>query len=91
MMRRLLPWIGLMVVLLIGVTVAAVATWIMSPLVPPSQSSPPPVRTIEIPERATFRQVAALLQQQQLIASRWGFLLLGRLTCFERGRLCSIP
>jgi UPF0755 protein len=42
------------------------------------------VRIIDIPEKATFRQVAALLERERLITSRWGFLLLGKLASADR-------
>jgi len=48
---------------------------------PPGQGV---VKTVEVPEGATFRQVAALLQQERLLKSRWGFLLLGKLTSSDR-------
>lgn len=85
MMRRLLPWIVLIVILLAGVTGTAIATWLLTPLVPPSRSgTPPEVRIVEIPEGASFRHVANLLEKERLITSRWGFLLLGRLTWSDR-------
>jgi UPF0755 protein len=85
MIRRQLPWIVLIIILLIGITVSAIATWMMAPLVHPSRSSTPPeLRIVDIPDGSTFRQVASLLEKEQIIASRWGFLLLGRLTWADR-------
>ncbi len=42
------------------------------------------VKVVEIPEGASFRQVAALLEKEQLLASQWGFLLLGKLSAVDR-------
>lgn len=42
------------------------------------------VRTLDIPEGATFRQVAELLQGARLLTHQWGFLLLGKLTASDR-------
>lgn len=42
------------------------------------------VRTLDIPEGATFRQAAELLQRERLLKHRWGFLLLGKLTASDR-------
>lgn len=47
----------------------------------PGQGVP---KTIEIPEGATFRQVAALLQREHLLWNQWGLLLLGKLTASDR-------
>src|SRR5690349_782161 len=58
--------------------------WITSPVVRSSTGIPPPIQIVEIPDGATFRQVAALLQQEHVIPSRLGFLLLGRLTSADR-------
>ncbi|MGH7229787.1 MAG: endolytic transglycosylase MltG [Nitrospiraceae bacterium] len=85
MIRRLFPWIVLIVLVLGGVTVSVLAAWMMRPLAPSSGSSTPPApRMIEIPDGATFRQVASSLEKERVIASRWGFLLLGRLTWSDR-------
>lgn len=42
------------------------------------------VRTLDIPEGATFRQAAELLQEARLLTHQWGFLLLGKLTASDR-------
>lgn len=42
------------------------------------------VKSLEVPEGVTFRQVAALLEHEGLLRSQWGFLLLGKLTLAER-------
>jgi UPF0755 protein len=82
MRRRLLTWMG---AILLGMITAAylVNAWMFSPLVSTSGVGPP-VRVVDIPEGASFRQVATLLEKEQLIASRWGFLLLGKLTSADR-------
>ncbi|MBM4125201.1 MAG: endolytic transglycosylase MltG [Nitrospira sp.] len=47
-------------------------------------TGPRTVKTVDIPEGATFRQVAALLEKEHLIASQWGFVLLGKVTGVDR-------
>lgn len=70
---------------LAGVAGDLVARWTILPLVDPSSSpEPPPVRFIEVSEGTTFRQLAALLENERLIASQWGFEILGRLTWADR-------
>ncbi len=56
--------------------------WAQSPVVsgPPKPSS----RIVLIPEGSTFQQVASLLKGEQLIRSRWAFLLLGRTREIDR-------
>jgi UPF0755 protein len=70
---------------LLGMITAAylINAWIFSPLVS-TPGAGPPVRVINIPEGASFRQVATLLEKEQIIASRWGFLFLGKLTSADR-------
>ncbi len=41
-------------------------------------------RTVDVPDGATFRDVAALLEKEGLLASRWPFLLLGKLQGADR-------
>jgi UPF0755 protein len=61
------------------------ARWMMLPLVDQSSSpEPPAVRIIEVSEGTTFRQLAAMLEHERLIASQWGFEILGRLTWVDR-------
>ena len=85
MIRRRFSWIVLIVIVVIGITASAVVTWMLAPLVSPSPSTAiPSVQIIDIPDGATFRQVADLLTNERLIISRWGFLLLGRLTWSDR-------
>jgi len=62
-----------------------VARWTIRPLVDPSSlPEPPAVRIVEVTEGTTFRELAALLENERLIASRWGFEVLGRLTWADR-------
>lgn len=56
--------------------------WMTKPLVP--QESSGPARIVDIPEGTAFRQVAALLEKEGIIASQWAFLLLGKLTMSDR-------
>ena len=56
--------------------------WMTEPLSPPG--APGPVKIIDIPDGASFRQVAALLKREGVIASQWAFLLLGKLTAADR-------
>lgn len=85
MTRRLLPWVITISLCLIGVAGNRVLLWMTAPLIPETSSSqPPPLQVIEIPEGATFKQVVGLLDEHRLIASRLGFLLLGKLMLAER-------
>lgn len=82
LIRRWLPWIVIATlggIVLIGMLVMQ---WLTSPAAQPSAN--PSIRTIEIPDGATFRQVSALLAKEHIVASRWSFLLLGRLTQADR-------
>ncbi|MBI5410406.1 MAG: endolytic transglycosylase MltG, partial [Nitrospirae bacterium] len=56
--------------------------WVMEQ--PADRTGNRQVKVVEIPEGASFRQVAALLQKEQLLAGQWGFLLLGRLNAVDR-------
>lgn len=56
--------------------------WMTEPLAPPGSTGP--VKIIDIPDGASFRQVAALLKKEGVIASQWAFLLLGKLTLADR-------
>lgn len=85
MKRERASWLIVSVLCAAGVTGYLSVQWVLAPLVSQSGSpTPPTVRTIEIPEGTTFRQLAALLEREHLIASQWGFLLLGRLTWMDR-------
>jgi UPF0755 protein len=93
MTRALTPW-------LLTATVFAVAIagyqgyrtvqWMLAPLAP-SPHSPPngTLHIITIPEGATLRHVAARLEREGLIPSRWGFLLLGKVKSADRHLLAG--
>lgn len=85
MPRRFGLVIGLVVlVLAAGIGLEAVRS-VMDPVVPvPDPQSPPPVQLIDIPDGATLRQVAVLLEREDLIRSEWGFVALGKLVWAER-------
>ena len=77
--------------LLIGVVAAGACAaflgfqWMLGPVEPATDfSRPPTTRIIEIPEGMTLRQLAARLEQERLIRSRWAFVLLGKLRAADR-------
>ncbi|MBI4400955.1 MAG: endolytic transglycosylase MltG [Nitrospirae bacterium] len=82
MKRGLAPWLIIAMVCVAG----GVGYWgvrvMVEPLATPTGHNL--TRTIDIPEGTTLRQVATLLENERLIASRWGFLLLGKLTWADR-------
>ena len=85
MKRERASWLIVSILCAAGVAGYLSVQWVLAPLVSQSGSpTPPTVRTIDIPEGTTFRQLAALLEREHLIASQWGFLLLGRLTWMDR-------
>jgi UPF0755 protein len=85
MKRERASWLIVSVLCAAGVAGYLSVQWVLAPLVSQSGSpTPPTVRTIDIPEGTTFRQLATLLEREHLIASQWGFLLLGRLTWMDR-------
>jgi UPF0755 protein len=43
-----------------------------------------PSKLVDVPEGTSFRQVAALLEREGIIANRWAFLLLGKMTMADR-------
>jgi UPF0755 protein len=61
---------------------AAGAHWLFE--VPPNQSGRVVTKTVVIPEGASFRQVAELLERERLLTSQWGLLLWGKLTGADR-------
>jgi UPF0755 protein len=63
-------------VVLAGVVGYQMIRWAEGPL--KSEADHPPVKIVVIPEGAAFQQVAALLEQEQLIKSRSAFVWLGR-------------
>lgn len=80
MTRRVLLWVAVILACVIGISGFFAVRWILVPLAPSASS----VKALDIPEGATFKQVAVLLEKENLIASRWGFLLLGKLTLADR-------
>jgi len=83
-MRRWLPWAiiaSLSVLILSGILIML---WITNPVIRSSTGASPLIQIVEIPDGATFRQVASLLEHERVIPSRLGFLLLGRLTLADR-------
>ena len=59
--------------------------WLLGPVQPASDfSRPPEVRTVDITEGMTLRQLAAKLEQEGLIRSQWAFVLLGKLAAADR-------
>lgn len=85
MSRERRAWLITFIVCAVGIAGYLAARWMMLPLVDQSRSSEPPaVRIIEVSEGTTFRQLAAMLENERLIASQWGFEILGRLTWADR-------
>ena|SRR5581483_12001070 len=82
--RRWLPWVLTLTLVFVGVAGNRLVLWTTAPVMPDSAGQQPPVTMVEIPAGASFKQVAALLYQQHLIASRFGFLLVGKLLGAER-------
>ncbi|MGH7209627.1 MAG: endolytic transglycosylase MltG [Nitrospiraceae bacterium] len=85
MNRRPTLWLVACILCAAGIVGYQAARWTILPLVDPSSSpEPPAVRIIEVSEGTTFRQLSALLENERLIASQWGFEILGRLTWADR-------
>src|SRR6476659_4247833 len=81
MTRRHLPWFVIGTLCVVALAGFFFMVWLTSPVASVSEPSP---RLVEIPEGASFRQVAALLEQRQVIRSRFAFTLLGKLTSADR-------
>ena len=81
MTRRHLPWLVIGALGLAALAGSFLMLWMTSPF---SSISDPSPRFVEIPEGASFRQAAALLEQKQVIRSRFAFMLLGKLTSADR-------
>lgn len=56
--------------------------WAQEPAVSPRLR--PPSKTVTIPDRSSFQQVAALLEREELIRSRLAFVWLGRFQAADR-------
>ena len=81
MTRRHLPWCVIGTLCVVALAGFFFMVWLTSPVASVSEPSP---RLVDIPEGASFRQVAALLEQRQVIRSRLAFTLLGKLTSADR-------
>jgi len=82
MTRGLAP---LLILAILGALVLAVyqgVWWMTAPVSSPSAQPPP--RIVLIPEGATLRQVAILLEQAGLIRNRGSFLTLGKIASADR-------
>jgi UPF0755 protein len=66
----------------LGIAGYQVIKWAEGPAVPARLN--PPNQLIRIPDRASFQQVAALLEREQLIKSRIAFVWMGRLQSADR-------
>src|SRR5437016_5936121 len=82
--RCWLPWVIVVSLSAVILSGFVIMFWITSPVIRSSTGPPPPMQIVDIPDGATFRLVAALLEHERMIPSRLGFLLLGRLTLADR-------
>ncbi len=72
----------LIVVAALGIAAYQIIKWAQEPAVPARLR--PPSKTVAIPDRSTFQQVAALLEREELIRSRLAFVWLGRFQSADR-------
>lgn len=85
MSREQRAWLIALVLCAAGIAGYLAAQWLLLPFVDQTRASEPPaVRIIVVSEGTTFRQLAAMLENERLIASQWGFEVLGRLTLADR-------
>ena len=85
MNREQRAWLIALVLCVAGIAGYLAAQWLLLPLVNQTRASEPPaVRIIVVSEGTTFRQLASMLEHERLIASQWGFEILGRLTWADR-------
>lgn len=85
MSREQRAWLIALVLCLAGIAGYLAAQLLLLPLVDQTRASEPPaVRIILVSEGTTFRQLASMLEHERLIASQWGFEILGRLTWADR-------
>lgn len=82
MTTRLVPWLIVASLGVGGIAGYQVMQWAAAPAA--SQSDTPPPKIVLVPEGASFQQVAALLEREQLIKSRSAFLLLGKANDADR-------
>ena len=68
--------------ILAGLAGYQILHWAQSPVVSPPPK--PPSQVVLIPEGSTYQQVANILKREQLIRSRWVFLLLGKTREIDR-------
>ena len=76
MQKRLVAGLVLATVMLAAIAGLLVLRWAQSSVA--SGLPKPPSKIVTIPDGSTFQQVAGMLKSEQLIRSRWAFLLLGR-------------
>ena len=72
----------LLAVAALGIAAYQIVKWAEAPAVPARLH--PPSRVVTIPDRSTFQQVAAQLEQEGLIKSRLAFVWLGRFQSADR-------
>ncbi|HET8721236.1 MAG TPA: endolytic transglycosylase MltG [Nitrospira sp.] len=66
----------------LGMAAYQTIKWAQEPAVSPRLR--PPSKTVTIPDRSSFQQVAALLEREELIRSRLAFVWLGRFQAADR-------
>jgi UPF0755 protein len=76
MKLRLLLIAFLLVAVVGGLAAYQMIRWAEAPVL--SEADHPPAKIVVIPEGATFQQVAAMLEREQLIRSRSAFVLMGK-------------
>jgi len=81
MTRRHLPWLVIGALCLVALAGSFIVLWLTSPVASVPDSV---LHVVDIPEGSSFRQVAALLEQNHVIRSRLAFMLLGKLTSADR-------
>ncbi len=82
MTTRLIPWLIVASLGVGGIAGYQVMQWAAAPAA--SHSDTPSTKIVLVPEGASFQQVAALLEREQLIKSRSAFLLLGKANDADR-------
>src|SRR5881628_1739199 len=87
MTRGLAPLLILAILGALALAVYQGVWWMTAPVSSPSAQPPP--RIVLIPEGATLRQVAILLEQAGLIRNRGSFLILGKIASADRRMLAG--
>ena len=72
----------LVVVVVLGVAAYQAIRWAEGPAIPTEEH--PPSKVVVIPDGSTFQHVAALLEREQLIKSRYVFVLFGKSQSADR-------